>query len=224
MRCPTTRPGRSPTAATSSGSSFRPARRAPSCSRRRRTAGVTLRQGERLLPGRAWRRARAAARLQLRLAGRDRRRRAQCSGALRERRRLRRSSCASRIPPEQADTEREQDQPDERDSSRREHEVDVHLRPVLEDESDRVCDEEPQDDQSRVEAGLPAVGDLVGIDAWAAQAHGPMLRGTTPRRRQRARAGRDEAAAGGVSRPTDWVRNVGQVSSPGRAQRPARRK
>jgi DNA-binding transcriptional MocR family regulator len=44
-------------------------------------------------------------------------------------------------PADQADAEREQNHPHERHARRREHEVDVHLRSVLEDESDRPGDE-----------------------------------------------------------------------------------
>ena len=36
--------------------------------------------------------------------------------------------------------------------------------------------------------------------------------------------GTRRGCGGGASFPTDWTRNVGQIVSPGRAQRPARRK
>jgi hypothetical protein len=101
-------------------------------------------------------------------------------------------------PAEQADAEREQDQPDERHTGRREHEVDVHLLPVLEDEGDRVGNEQPQQDQAQIEPRLPAVADLAGVDPRAAQAaHTRILR----TRRRRVRKAREAPGAVAAARP-----------------------
>jgi len=60
---------------------------------------------------------------------------------------------------------------------RGEHEVDVHLLPVLEHEADRVREKKPQDDQPQIEPRLPAIRDLVGVDAGAAKKpHAEILR------------------------------------------------
>ena len=75
----------------------------------------------------AGRRALAAARVQLRLARRDRRGRLGARGATARRAGAgARSSCDEQDPADEADREAEQDQPDERHAGRREHEVDVH--------------------------------------------------------------------------------------------------
>ena len=99
-----------------------------SCSRRRRPAGVTFVKGtDFFVPG-ARRRALAAARVQLRLAGGDRRGRREARAA------TERLAGAGGVAlaatagsrPTKPIASAEQDQPDQRDARGREHEVDVH--------------------------------------------------------------------------------------------------
>src|SRR3954468_1923254 len=77
--------------------------------------------------------------------------------------------------------------------------MDVHRTAVLEDERDRVGDEQPEDDQAEIEARLPAIADFAGVDPWAAQAHAGILRARRLRGPARA-GGRAAAVAAGPGR------------------------
>ena len=224
---PTARRGAGPRAATSSGSTL-PGRHRATCSRSAEAAGVTFVEGDGLLRRR--RRRRASLRLAFsfvspeeiadgiaKLAPLLQR----CAGA----RRLR-SSCASRIPPTKPMARLEQDQPDERDARGREHEVQM-CTDFRFSSTNAIAYAASSDerDQPRVELRLPVLLELVGVDARAA-AEDARAQDPTRRRRRRRRA--CEARARRLERrcepPAVCRRNVGQGVSPGRAQRPARRK
>ena len=141
--------------------------------------------------------------------------------AARRRRRLR-SSCDSRIPTTKPTARLSRISQTSDTFAVANTKCSVHRLAVLEHERDRVRGEQDERDQPDVELRLPVLLQLVRVDRGRAP--------ETHAARSYAAAcavsvrGTSRGCCGGARRPAVWRRNVGQAVSPGRAQRPARRK